>query len=350
MTTTATMPDEDEAMPSTAAKQALNWEDDPAIVHLNAVLVRATAPDTKILTPDAVEKWKARQAEAIATDTPLPEEDRVEPVYGLGASLEVAETEVPSPDPEGDPIQGATVQVLARNPADAEWVRSQLARDFPDVTVEQSAGPSERTVVMLWVPGPHGRVGTYTNHRCRDILCRTAWRQNARAMKDARVERARENPDIIPHGTAAGRTNYKCNCLRCKAAHAEAAYDRKQRARLRGIIEMITSMGGTVTAETGDEPAEVTVRSTLPTVDAAVEVSRAAIEVWANSRRQGEQVVFIVEAALAAALGLIEVGDGDPIVATPTGLRRRRATRKTAAGSYPEPHGSGVITPVVATS
>jgi hypothetical protein len=267
--------EKDEAM-TTAAKPAHTWQDDPAIVRLNFVLRSATTSIAK---------------------------------GGKGGFMEVAATDdVPPPVPGGEPFQGATVRVVVPTPVDAEWVRSQLATDFPDISVEESAGPSGDTAVYIWVPGPHGRVGWYTNQKCRDILCTAAWRQKNTEMREQRRARARANPALLDgqHGKPSTRTNYGCDCPLCKAAHADAAHQRKQRKRLAAVVDMVATMGGNTTAEIAvDDPDETVVYAGLPTVDAAETVTRYATDNWANAQRQGLQVVFIVETRLAADLELV---------------------------------------------
>lgn len=267
-------PARDETRPP-AARPALTWGDDPAIVHLDETLRKATTAIVK---------------------------------NGLGGFMEVAEAEIPGPVPDGESIQGATVRVVLRTPEDAEWVRGQLAADFPQTTVEPSAGPSDDTALYLWVAGPHGRVGTYTNQKCRCILCTVAWRQKNNQMRDERRAKARANPDLLVHGRASTRTNYGCDCELCKAAHAAAALYRKQRGRLKKVVDMVTGMGGQVTAELGDD-GETVVYASLPDVEAAQAVARAASEVWANAERQEHQVVFVVETRLAVDLRLVRLKD-----------------------------------------
>lgn len=257
--------------PTAAAKPALTWTDDPTIVLLNDVLGHAVEKVGK---------------------------------GGLGGYITVAEANHINPDPDGEPIRGAEVRVVLPTPEIAEEIRSRLRREFPDITVEESPGPGTDTAIMLWVAGIHGSVGTYTNQRCRDLLCRIANNQENLADKQRRRQRLADDFDSVKHGLESTRVNYGCDCVPCKAAHAAAALRRKQRRRLSKIIDEVTLMGGQVTADAGSEDSEIIVYAMLPTVDAAAQVFRTVSPVWANSQRQGFQVSFIVDAKVAEDLDL----------------------------------------------
>jgi hypothetical protein len=269
---TTTMVHEDTTMtPTAAAKPVLTWQDDPTIVLLNRVFGHAVEKVGK---------------------------------GGLGGYIEVAEADRPNPDEAGEPIQGTEVRVVVPTPEIAQGIRSQLGHEFSDITIEESGGPSTDTAIMLWVAGPHGRVGTYTNQRCRDLLCRIANNQENLTDKARRRVRLAADFDCVPHGRESTRVNYGCDCEPCKAAHAFAAGRRKHRKRLVNVVDAVTAMGGQVTAEPGNDDGETIIYAMLPTVDAAAQISRVVSATWANGQRQGFQVSFIVEAKLAEDLDL----------------------------------------------
>jgi hypothetical protein len=63
----------------------------------------------------------------------------------------------------------------------------------------------------------HGKIGGYTNHRCRCERCRAANTQRQRDLRSGRSGR-----QVIPHGTDNGYTNYGCRCQSCRQARARA--------------------------------------------------------------------------------------------------------------------------------
>jgi hypothetical protein len=81
-------------------------------------------------------------------------------------------------------------------------------------------------------PLQHGKIGTYTNRRCRCDKCRAAWTAYCMDLRRRRREKAESGLISVPHGTDGGYGNYHCRCFRCRLAHSrtKAAY----KVRLKG--------------------------------------------------------------------------------------------------------------------
>lgn len=74
----------------------------------------------------------------------------------------------------------------------------------------------------------HGRVGTYTNHKCRCAECRAAWREYCYRLR--RRRRNRLAPDDPRHGRTTTYQNWLCRCDACSQANADTERARRQRA------------------------------------------------------------------------------------------------------------------------
>lgn len=148
------------------------------------------------------------------------------------------------------------------------------------------------------VVGDHGKVGTYTNHKCKGPLCRVAWRADSRGGKVARHARLLADFNSVPHGLHTTYANYACRCEACKAAWSADARERKQRARLKKIVVMTLKAGGTITSETLSAT-RVQLTATVGTAAAAFQIAKIAHGGWQNVELNDTVVVFDVEADLA---------------------------------------------------
>lgn len=74
----------------------------------------------------------------------------------------------------------------------------------------------------------HGRVGTYTNHKCRCAPCREA---NSKYVARRRVERLAEDkdPNDPRHGLASFYGNHGCRCELCRLAWNRDFRERQRR-------------------------------------------------------------------------------------------------------------------------
>ena len=75
----------------------------------------------------------------------------------------------------------------------------------------------------------HGKLGSYTNHKCRCADCREAVRVY---MGDWKATRAGLVPDGA-HGKASTYTNYGCRCEDCREAKRVVSAESRRRAALR---------------------------------------------------------------------------------------------------------------------
>lgn len=305
--TTTVQPDDTNTKPARpVAKPAINWHDEPLIVRVENALRTAMAKPSKggigaLLT--------VTEADRPGTPIELPGCDHDPGLTLVNCQGCTNRGIVIRPEP----VPGCTVRVIVPTPGDAQVLRAKLGAPF-DIDIEEAVGPSTATALYFWVPGLHGRVGTYTNHRCREVLCQSAWRQKNQEMKEERHRRLLEDPTIVEHGLPSTRINYLCTCDLCKAAHAGDAHGRKQRARLRDVLNLVEGMGGQVTVDDGPD-GKMTVYLVLPTVDAATEIAAKVQRAWPQSQLQGFQVVVPVEPDLAAQVGLAPVAPGE-LVAT----------------------------------
>lgn len=287
------------------AKAAINWRNEPTVALVNEVLRPAIEKVSKGGLGAYLEVAEAdRPGEPVAL--PVCDHDPdVTLVNCPGCAVKVL------PVPEPDPIPGCSVRVVVPSAEDAQRLRSQLGSLVETEVEESTTGPG--AALYLWVPGLHGRVGTYTNHRCRqEILCQAAWRQKNQDMKTRRRAMLEANPDVVPHGLPTTYTNWLCRGEFCDGACPRAwaadAHERKQRARLRRVVVLVGNEGGQITAER--RPGETVVYASLPSVDAAEKVARLVAEQWVNSQRHGFQVTFMVDTQLAVDLKLVD-RDGD---------------------------------------
>lgn len=156
----------------------------------------------------------------------------------------------------------------AAGPERAHQYRSALPSTLvTDISVEDA-------LVYFTIPhavaGDHGKVGTYTNHKCRGPLCRMAWRDWNQAMKVARQEELKRNFNAVQHGRAATYTNWGCSCEPCRRAWAADALDRKNVGRLRKAFAALKADGAVVTLDENPNGVRVTAVATKPETVAAV--------------------------------------------------------------------------------
>lgn len=193
----------------------------------------------------------------------------------------------------------------------------------------------EGTNVFFEIPvavcGDHGKIGTYSNHRCRGPLCRIAWRQQGQSVKQDRAdkiefaERVRlddgrvvsyipvplsDRVQVVEHGTASTYTNWSCRCELCTEAWAADALGRKHRRRLAAALKSISAFGGSYTVmATGSG---VTVEAVLAAEAGVGSVSDKVMSAGLNPEVNGLRVVFDVPQTLADAVELTP----DPVAAT----------------------------------
>lgn len=303
-------------------KPAIRWRDEPLIVLVNEVIGSAAEKASKGGLGAYVEVAEADR-EATPPDGPAIDDcthgfyTDADPTVPLRVSCPEchAEWEVARiVAAEGPSVPGCTVRVIVPKAADAYRLRSQLGSAI-ESEVEESVDEDKSAALYLWVPGLHGRVGTYTNHRCHELLCRAAWRQKGAAMKQHRRAQLEADPSVVPHGLATTYTNWLCRGEFCDGACTRAwnadAQERKQRALARRIVVLVASEGGQIGVEHGADGV-TDVRATLPTVGSAEKVAQLAIKSWDDTQIRGCDVTFEVGTQLAVDLKL---GDGD-LVAT----------------------------------
>jgi hypothetical protein len=74
----------------------------------------------------------------------------------------------------------------------------------------------------------HGRISTYTNHKCRCLRCTEAWRLYHLGQRAERQQKTEQNGGVAPVWQHNRSTYYNWAC-RCEACRTDAAA--RQRSR-----------------------------------------------------------------------------------------------------------------------